>query len=129
MSELSPDDSRALVAEARLAPSVHNIQPTRWRISGVTVDLLGDLARAVPVADPVGRDWWCRMVPLSKGSTSHSAAEGLACTNMSIEPPGPLSNAEGLMPIARFVISSDGDVRPSCLWKRARAFNADNCNS
>ncbi len=73
MSELSPDDSRALVAEARLAPSVHNIQPTRWRISGVTVDLLGDLARAVPVADPVGRDLWCRMVPLSKGSTSHSA--------------------------------------------------------
>lgn len=34
MSELTPDLLRELVAEARLAPSVHNIQPTRWRLLG-----------------------------------------------------------------------------------------------
>jgi hypothetical protein len=113
MSELSPDDSRAIVAEARLAPSVHNVQPTRWRISGVTVDLLGDRARAIPSPIRSGPTGGCRMVPLSKGSISHSAADALPCRNISIEPAGPLSNIEGLMPIAPFVISSDGDVRPS----------------
>jgi nitroreductase len=32
MSALTPELLRELVAEARLAPSVHNIQPTRWRL-------------------------------------------------------------------------------------------------
>ncbi len=46
-----------LLAEARLAPSVHNIQPSRWRIDGDRLLLLGDPVRAIPVADPLARDW------------------------------------------------------------------------
>ncbi|SDF36287.1 hypothetical protein SAMN05216337_105262 [Bradyrhizobium brasilense] len=57
MSELTPDLLRELVAEARLAPSVHNIQPTRWRLLGegrlALVDATGVRA---PVADPAGHD-------------------------------------------------------------------------
>jgi nitroreductase len=57
MSELTPDLLRELVAEARLAPSVHNIQPTRWRLLDAgrlaLVDATGVRA---PVADPAGHD-------------------------------------------------------------------------
>jgi len=58
-----------LVAEARLAPSVHNIQPTRWRRDGDTVLVLADETRRLPVADPSGHD-----VRLSHGA----AIEGLS---------------------------------------------------
>ncbi len=34
MIELSNGDFLAVIAEARLAPSVHNVQPTRWRLRG-----------------------------------------------------------------------------------------------
>jgi hypothetical protein len=69
MTELSNDDFLAVIAEARLAPSVHNVQPTRWRLRGDVVELLGDPARSIPVADPEQRDW----------RLSHGAAfEGLS---------------------------------------------------
>jgi hypothetical protein len=47
---------RALVAEASLAPSVHNIQPTRWRAWEDRVAVVADPARRLPVGDPEGRD-------------------------------------------------------------------------
>lgn len=57
MSELTPDLLRELVAEARLAPSVHNIQPTRWRlVDDGRLALVDDTSVRVPVADPVGHD-------------------------------------------------------------------------
>ena len=43
---------RALVAESSLAPSVHNVQPARWRIGEDEVTLLEDTRRRLPVADP-----------------------------------------------------------------------------
>ncbi|CCE12236.1 hypothetical protein BRAS3843_980031 [Bradyrhizobium sp. STM 3843] len=57
MSMLSPELLRELVAEARLAPSVHNIQPTRWRLAAdCRLVLLDDCMVRVPVADPSGHD-------------------------------------------------------------------------
>jgi nitroreductase len=59
-----------LIAEASLAPSVHNIQPTRWRLFAAdTVLLLEDGQRRLPAADPTGHD-----VRLSHGA----ALEGLS---------------------------------------------------
>lgn len=58
-----------LLAEARLAPSVHNIQPTRWRLDAGQLLVLADPARTLPAADPSGHD-----VRLSHGA----AIEGLA---------------------------------------------------
>ncbi|WP_426024764.1 hypothetical protein [Brevundimonas sp. TSRC1-1] len=48
---------RALVAEASLSPSVHNTQPTRWRLTpDGRVQVLEDESRRLPVGDPEGRD-------------------------------------------------------------------------
>jgi nitroreductase len=58
-----------LVAEARLAPSVHNIQPTRWRRDGEALLVLADETRTLPAADPKGHD-----VRLSHGA----AIEGMS---------------------------------------------------
>lgn len=46
----------ALVGLARLAPSVHNVQPARWRRDGDVIVIAADLAAALPASDPSGRD-------------------------------------------------------------------------
>jgi hypothetical protein len=81
MIELSPDDFRAVMAEARLAPSVHNVQPTRWRLSGGTIQLLGDQTRSIPIADPAGRDW-----RLSHGAAFEGLSLAMARRGLSVEP-------------------------------------------
>ncbi len=59
-----------LVAEANLAPSVHNTQPTRWRrLEDGAILVLEDGTRRLHVGDPGGRD----------AAVSHGAAiEGLS---------------------------------------------------
>lgn len=49
-----PDDNtvKAVLALAGRAPSVHNVQPWRWRITGRAVHLYLDQDRALPVTDP-----------------------------------------------------------------------------
>ncbi|WP_430332576.1 Acg family FMN-binding oxidoreductase [Rhodococcus sp. ACT016] len=49
------EEIRAAVATACGAPSLHNSQPWRWRMAGECLHLHVDTARAVPVADPLGR--------------------------------------------------------------------------
>ncbi len=46
---------RFLLGYAILAPSSHNTQPWRFRISAATLDLLADRGRALPVVDPEDR--------------------------------------------------------------------------
>jgi nitroreductase len=96
--ELSMDLLRELVAEARLAPSVHNVQPTRWRLQGGRLLLLGDPSRAIPVADPAGRDWRLSHGAHFEGLWLALAARGarLAEPQMLAEPQTP----NGLVPIA-----------------------------
>ena len=51
------DTQRALVAEAARAPTVHNVQPARWRfLADGRVVLYRAVDRALPVADPTGHD-------------------------------------------------------------------------
>jgi nitroreductase len=45
-----------LLRYAILAPSTHNTQPWRFRIKRATLDLLADLERSLPVADPKDRE-------------------------------------------------------------------------
>ena len=57
MSMITPELVRELVAEVRLAPSVHNIQPTRWRLlPDGQLALVDDISVRAPVADPNGHD-------------------------------------------------------------------------
>lgn len=62
-------EQRALVAEAGLAPSVHNVQPARWSFGRDGVILWEDTSRRLPAGDPRGRD-----AAMSLGA----AAEGMA---------------------------------------------------
>ena len=57
-----------VVAVACRAPSGHNTQPWRWRVTGRTLELYADEARRLPHADPQGRDLY-----LSCGAALHHA--------------------------------------------------------
>jgi nitroreductase len=63
----------AAVADAALAPSIHNTQPWRWRIRGAVADLYADLSRHLRVADPDRR-----LLTLSCGATLYQADLALA---------------------------------------------------
>jgi nitroreductase len=53
---LPPDRIPYLVASAARAPSVHNTQPWRFRVTGHALELLADRSRLLPVLDPTGRE-------------------------------------------------------------------------
>jgi len=54
---LSETEFRRVIESANLAPSVHNTQPTRWRLeSDGAISLFLDDARTLQVGDPEGRD-------------------------------------------------------------------------
>jgi len=53
--DLTPDAFAGLVADAVRAPSMHNTQPWRFRLTGPTIDVLLDPGRQLPVGDPTGR--------------------------------------------------------------------------
>ena len=55
-TEVSDAVLRAAVDLARQAPSLHNAQPWSWRVGGAAAELFADPKRAVPVADPTGRE-------------------------------------------------------------------------
>ncbi|MFE3445151.1 Acg family FMN-binding oxidoreductase [Nocardia sp. NPDC059180] len=70
-----PDDNTvaAVLALAGRAPSVHNMQPWRWRIAGSSVQLYLDQDRALPMADPDRRD-----LILSGGAALHHLSVAFA---------------------------------------------------
>ncbi|MBI3688719.1 MAG: nitroreductase family protein [Actinobacteria bacterium] len=73
---VGPGHEQALLAAinlARLAPSLHNTQPWRWRVSGPVAELHSDPDRAVPIADP-----WGREMLLGCGATLQHARSVLA---------------------------------------------------
>jgi nitroreductase len=107
--ELSIDLLRALVAEARLAPSVHNVQPSRWRHVGNRLLLLGDPSRAIPVADPAGRDWRLSHGAHLEGLALALAARGARLSEIEKPTAGPATN--GLVPIAECAVAQD--IKPS----------------
>lgn len=76
-------DPLALVAEAALAPSVHNVQPARWRFEGTTIELWEDLARRLPAGDPDGRD-----AELSLGVAVEGMALALSASGLALEETG-----------------------------------------
>lgn len=53
---LSSEQTREVVRLAGLAPSLHNSQPWRFRLSPHAIELHSDPERRVPLADPEGRE-------------------------------------------------------------------------
>lgn len=94
MIELSNGDFFAVIAEARLAPSVHNVQPTRWRLRGGVVELLGDPTRSIPVADPKSRDWRLSHGAAFEGLSIAFARRGLS-VDLELIPTGKSAGSDG----------------------------------
>lgn len=100
---LSQDDFARLVTEANLAPSVHNTQPTRWRLTpDGDVLVFEDLSRRLAVGDPEGRD-----AEVSHGAAIEGFALAAASRGLEIElAPPPTGAPRGLRPVARLSLST-----------------------
>ncbi|MBR0818330.1 hypothetical protein [Bradyrhizobium liaoningense] len=86
MSLLTPDLLRELVAEARLAPSVHNIQPTRWQmLADGRLALVDDTSVRAPVADPTGHDVRVSHGAALEGMSLALNRRGLLIADLAIE--------------------------------------------
>ena len=72
-------DLTTAVELALRAPSVHNTQPWRWRITGNTVELHADWGRHLVATDPDRRD-----LVLSCGAALHHLLVALAAQNLSV---------------------------------------------
>jgi hypothetical protein len=103
--ELSMDVLKAALAEARLAPSVHNVQPSRWRLAGNRLLLLGDPSRAIPVADPAGRDWRLSHGAHLEGLSLALGARGARLIDIQMLAAQP--RPDGLVPIAECNVAPD----------------------
>lgn len=104
---LDPSLLEELLAEVRLAPSVHNIQPTRWRLDDDTLLLLEDIERRLPAADPSGHD-----VRLSHGAAIEGLSLALGRRGLRIAEVEPLTDAtasDGLQPVARIAIAAGSE--------------------
>ena len=109
---MTPDLFRRLVAEAALAPSVHNVQPARWRQDGDAALLFEDPAVRLPAGDAQGWGRFAGAGALALLSRLPVATE--EAVNLSnllwADLPGGLIEGAGLSPEARAVqrLSSTG---------------------
>jgi nitroreductase len=107
-----------LVREAARSPSVHNVQPARWRfLEDGSVHLLRVLHRSLPVADPRGHD-----VGVSMGSVFEGMAVALSARGLGLSEPGFPAIHEGSdqerFAEARLVIRPEADTLYAWLPKR-----------
>ena len=70
---MTRDQLAALVVQAQASPSVHNVQPARWRIEKDAIVLVEDLTRRLAIGDPTAND---------AGISLGAAAEGLCLAAM-----------------------------------------------
>ncbi|WBL79859.1 hypothetical protein I3J27_05370 [Bradyrhizobium xenonodulans] len=110
MSLLTPDLLRELVAEARLAPSVHNIQPTRWRLlADGRPALVDDTTVRAPIADPTGHDVRISHGAALEGMSLALNRRGLSIVDIAIEDQ-PLASPHAVL--CRLTIGSGADSDP-----------------
>jgi nitroreductase len=98
-----------LVALASRAPSVHNIQPARWRFREDGVTLFRALDRVLPVADPSGHD-----VEVSLGAAFEGMCLAMSQHNIAMNGAEPAidENAAGCAGVVRAGIRSDRSEDP-----------------
>lgn len=88
-----------IVVRARLAPSVHNTQPARWRQVGDAVEVLCDGSVGHAAGDPAGRD-----AGLSCGAAVEATVIALSQEGLAASVTETWSGAgPGLRPVARIV--------------------------
>jgi nitroreductase len=78
--DTTAEAARAAAQLAGLAPSIHNSQPWRWRVSDHGLDLYLDHRRLLGVTDPDGR-----LATLSCGAALHHARVALAAEGWQVD--------------------------------------------
>jgi nitroreductase len=86
---LSRSEQETILAEVSRAPSVHNVQPARWRFDDDAVTLLHDRSRRLPVGDPTGRD-----IEASLGASFEGMRIALSRRDLALGQPTPLPDDE-----------------------------------
>lgn len=76
---------RSIAAQAALAPSVHNIQPARFRFTPHGIDLFEDRRRGLRIGDPHGSDSLKSLGAAAEGCALAASAHGLR-TEVAIPP-------------------------------------------
>ena len=90
-----------LIERANLAPSVHNTQPTRWRLEADgSVLVLEEIARRLTVADPAGRDAAVSLGSSVEGFSIACADSGSFVDVERVDG----AVADGLRPVARLTL-------------------------
>lgn len=107
-----------LVEAAVAAPSVHNVQPARWRIEGDALLLLEDMSRRLAVGDPTGNDAAISLGAAAEGLRLAASREGLAAIESRSELP---AATDALRPVARFRFEPGAAIDPLAEWLEQRA--------
>ncbi|MBP2368161.1 Acg family FMN-binding oxidoreductase [Pseudonocardia parietis] len=120
-----PETVHSAVGAALRAPSVHNVQPWRWRISADRIELYADPERRLPFTDPNRRDHLISCgaallhlhVALAAAGAGHKIVrfpdgdrDHLATVRFTGSPPDQQSRAEA--PLARAIAHRHTDRRP-----------------
>lgn len=112
-------DFDAALREAARAPTVHNVQSARWRLVDNRVLLLHATARALPVADPSGRD-----SRASLGAAFEGLALALSRQGLRLGDPEPAPAIDRLPPghdaIVSATIHPGGYTDPLAGWVAQR---------
>lgn len=103
---------RSIVARANLAPSVHNSQPTRWRlVAPDQIHLAADMSRHLSVGDPERRDLGLSCGAALEGTLLALSQIGLTAETQTLDLQAPAP--QGLLPIARLQLRElDGASDP-----------------
>ncbi|ATY31094.1 hypothetical protein [Sphingomonas psychrotolerans] len=114
---MSADTLHLLVAEAMLAPSVHNVQPARWRLVGDdTIDLFEDVRARLTVGDPR-----CNDAGVSLGAAAEGLRLAASWRGLGLEPrEAPPQTDDALLPIARYLLVPT-DTHPDPLADQVEA--------
>ncbi|WP_299153631.1 hypothetical protein [uncultured Tateyamaria sp.] len=100
---MTPDLFRQLVARASLAPSVHNVQPARWKLEGDRIWLFEDHKVRLPAADPTGHDAAMSLGAALEGMVLAAAQEGLRISHDLVTDDG----TSDMRPIARLTFAPE----------------------
>jgi hypothetical protein len=110
MSVLAATDLVDVAAAANRAPSVHNTQPTRWRLDGDgSLWLLADMSRRLKVGDPSGRDLRVSVGAALEGTAIALAERGIRVARLDLVG---TADVTGIAPMVRIELADGGDTDP-----------------
>ena len=114
---LHESDVPDVVTLAARAPSVHNIQPARWRFTENQVTLFRALDRTLPVADPEGNDVTMSLGAAFEGTSLALSERNLALDEIRLKPD---ETAAGCASIAKATIIPGGVRDPLAAYVTKR---------